>query len=338
MRFSQFASTLALGILGLGALPAGAIELDQYPEIRAFIDELVDQHGFARDKLERTFRQTRFRQEIIDSIERPKEALPYHQYRELFVTTQNRNRGQRFWRKHAETLRHAEQTYGVAPEVIVGILGVETSYGRNKGRYPVMDALTTLTVAYPPRAAFFKRELAEYLLLTRELDINPLKIKGSYAGALGIAQFIPSSYRQYAVDFNGDGKRDLIGSPADAIGSVANFLRRHGWTPHAPVASDARVEGTLYTWVEKLGIRPILSVRDLGNYGIHPAVAVTSPTVDGTAPTTAALVTVEGRVGPIYRLAYNNFYVITRYNRSSRYAMAVYELSQEIRAVMPPET
>jgi len=337
MMTTRSAPFLGIILLWLVTAPARAIELEQYPELRTFIESLVAQDGFARDKVERAFARTRFRQEIIDAIERPKEALPYHEYRELFVTEQNRNRGQRFWRKHADTLRNAEQAYGVPPEVIVGILGVETSYGRNKGRYPVMDALTTLTVAYPPRAAFFQRELREYLLLTRELDVDPLKIKGSYAGAMGIAQFIPSSYRQYAVDFSGDGKRDLIGNPADAIGSVANFLRRHGWKPNAPVATDARVEGTLYTWVEKLGIRPLLSVRDLGNYGIHPAVD-TAAVVDGAEPPTAALVAVEGRAGPVYRLAYNNFYVITRYNRSSRYAMAVYELSQAVRATMSPET
>jgi len=335
-------SPLAFPLLLAGALltaapPVDAIELDQYPELRALIDEMVAQHGFAQEKLERTFRRTRFRQEIIDAIERPKEALPYHEYRELFVTAQNRNRGQRFWKQHDRTLRDAEQNYGVAPEVIVGILGVETSYGRNKGRYPVMDSLTTLTVAYPRRAEFFRRELAQYLLLTREIDIDPLKIKGSYAGAFGIAQFIPSSYRQYAVDFNGDGKRDLIHNAADAIGSVANFLKRHGWQPHGPVAAEARVEGTLYAWVEKLGIKPLLSIRDLGNYGIHPAVSLSATPAVGEEPA-AALVSVEGRAGPIYRLAYNNFYVITRYNRSSRYAMAVYELSESVRAAMLPET
>jgi len=329
-------SALATVLLALAG-PATAIELAEYPELRALIDEMVEQHGFERAKLERTFKRVRFRQEIIDAIETPKEALPYHEYRELFVTTQNRNRGQRFWKKHDATLREAQERYGVPPEVVVGILGVETSYGRNKGRFPVMDSLTTLTVAYPRRATFFRRELGEYLLLSQEINLDPMSVKGSYAGAFGIAQFIPSSYRQYAVDFNGDGKRDLIHNADDAIGSVANFLKRHGWQANAPVAADARVEGTLYEWVEKLGIKPLLSLRDLGSYGIHPASTPLPEGSDGVDPT-AALVAVEGRAGPIYRLAYNNFYVITRYNRSARYAMAVYELAESVRAVMPPET
>ncbi|UCH53315.1 MAG: lytic murein transglycosylase B [Pseudomonadota bacterium] len=306
------------------AAPAAAVVISDYPEIDNFIVEMSDRHGFSRDRLVRLFERAQIKTDIIEAIERPAEARPWYEYKERFVNPQHVAQGLRFWRKHANTLERAEAQFGVPPAIIVSLIGVETFYGKNRGRYRVIDALTTLMLRYPPRAAFFRRELEEYLLLVAELAEPPLKLKGSYAGAIGIPQFIPSSYRRYAIDFDGDGRRDLIDNPADAIGSVANFLARHGWRPRVPVSDAARIEGTRHFWVEQLGIKPALTLQQLVSYGVFAE-------GERDDSLSAALISLEGADGPLYRIGYNNFYVITRYNRSKRYAMAVYELSELLR-------
>ncbi len=285
---------------------------------------MAEQHKFSEARLLEMFRQVRVRSEIVETIERPRETQPWYDYRKLFLTDEHVSRGAEFWSKHATALARAKREYGVAPEVIVAILGVETRYGRNGGQYPVVDALTTLWLHYPPRADFFKHELEDVLLLARELNVDPRSIKGSYAGAIGMPQFMPSSYRRYAVDFDGDGKRDLVRSPEDVIGSVANFLHVHGWEDGGPLVDDVELHGTLYFWIEHLGVKPALNVAGLARYGILPRAEV-------AAERRAALIGLEGETGPIYRLGYNNFYVITRYNRSKRYAMVVVELATRLR-------
>ena len=304
---------------------AGAVPLAEFPELGAFIDEMAARHGYPAGALSELFAQVEIKPEIVAAIERPAEARPWYEYRLRFVDRKRIDGGLRYWKEHAATLERAEAQFGVPPQVIVALIGIETDYGRNAGRFRVADALTTLTLQYPPRAAFFRRELEEYLLLTRDLGISPLNIKGSYAGAIGIPQFIPSSYRRYAVDFDGDGRRDLIGNAADAIGSVANFLVRHGWQPQAPVTDEVRIEGARHFWVEQLGVKPSLTLQQLVSYGIFPR------RHHGTE-LRAALIALEGEDGPLYRVGYQNFYTITRYNRSKRYAMAVYELSELLRA------
>lgn len=308
--------------------PAGAAkttgEPAPLPELESFIRDMARTHGFSAPALERLFRGARLRPEIIQAMERPKEALPWYEYRKLFLTGERVQTGVAFWRRHARLLERAERTYGVPPEVVVAILGVETQYGKNTGRWPVLDALTTLTLRYPPRAAFFRQELEQYLLLTRELKRDPAALKGSYAGAMGIPQFIPSSWRRYAVDFDGDRKRDLLGSRADIIGSVANFLRAHGWQPDSPVIDPARAEGALHQWLEKLDGQPVLPLSQLVRQGVSPLTAR-----DPELP--AALILLEEETGAQPYIGYNNFYVITRYNRSHRYAMAVHELSGLLR-------
>lgn len=323
---SRLATVLrAAGLaLLLGAPPAQALEIDDYPEVGIFVEEVAERHGFDRRELTRLFAQVELKQDIVSAIERPREALPWHEYRKGFLTELHIKRGLAYWREHEKALERAQQEYGVPPEVVLGILGVETHYGRNNGRHRVLDALTTLWLLHPPRRDFFRRELEEFLVLAREARFDPLKLRGSYAGALGIAQFIPSSYRRYAVDFDGDGRRDLLGSPSDAIGSIANFLRVHGWRPQEPVSEPARIEGTYYFWVEKLGHKPVLGLSELAGYGIFPA-------QPADMELRAALIALEGEEGPFYRLGYTNFYVITRYNRSKRYAMAVQELSEMLR-------
>src|SRR3989344_9154002 len=324
MRFSTLGA-LALTCLALVAAPrAHALNVDKYPALRSFIADMADQHGYSDPQLRRVFRCARIRPEIIEAMERPKELLPWYEYRKIFLTEENVQRGVRFWKKNAPAFERAREQHGVAPEIIAAILVVETQYGKNKGNYPVLDALATLMLDYPPRAAFFRGQTEEFLLLARELQVDPCRPKGSYAGAMGMPQFIPSSYRRYAVDFDGDGKRDILGSSEDAIGSVANYLRHSGWETNAPVVDDVRVEGTLYFWVERLGIKPALSIRHLVQYGIYPPARKEHDR-------RAALIELEDETGPIFRLGYDNFYAITRYNHSTRYAMAVYELGELMR-------
>ncbi len=306
------------------ATSAQALDLEEYPDVKTFIQTFSQQYQYPEAKLRAIFAQIRVRQETIQAIERPREAIPYYEYRKQFLTDAHIQRGEKFWSQHASALAKARKQYGVAPEIIVAILGVETQYGRNKGDYLVADSLATLWLHHLPRADFFRHEMEEFLLLARELGVDPMSIKGSYAGAIGMPQFIPSSYRRYAVDFDGDGKRDLINNPNDIIGSVANFLRVHGWESGSAPMDDVDLHGTLYFWIERLGIKPSLNVEVLQQYGIMPHTEV-----PGTQR--AALISFEGESGPIYRIGYNNFYVVTRYNRSKRYAMAVVELADRLR-------
>ncbi len=298
------------------------------PEVRAFIDEMVDRHGFDRTQLLRVFSQVQFRDDIIARMTRPAErVLVWHEYRDIFLDRQRIEGGVAFWQEHADTLARAEQVYGVPPEIIVAIIGVETRYGRITGRDVVMDALTTLAFDFPRRADFFRSELEHYLLLTREEQINPLTLKGSYAGAMGIAQFMPSSYRAYAIDFSGDGRRDLWNNPVDAIGSVASYLAEHGWQRNGRVTVDATLDNAQVADLTSNGLnRPQRSLRDWQTQGVRPQMA--GP--DGALA--ANLLAFEAQWGMWYQLTFNNFYVITRYNRSRLYAMAVYELAQAIRS------
>ena len=304
---------------------ATAVEVEAYPQLQDVIDTLEIKHGFSREKLYRLFEQVEVSQDIMDIMSRPGEARPWQQYRQLFVTVPHANRGSRFWRKYKDVLARAEKRFGVDPAVIVAIIGIESQYGRNAGRFRTIDALTTLGMKDPRRATFFRGELVQFMLLTREQRLDPLSIKGSYAGAMGAAQFIPSSYRRYAVDFDGDGRADLMNSRADAIGSVANYFKKHGWVHGKPISSVAEVEGSMYPWLANLGTRPVLTLKQLKRYGIT--------SVDKDRPETlrASLISLEGEDGPIYWLGYDNFFVITRYNRNLKYSMAVDELSEMIR-------
>ncbi len=300
-------------------------DLTQRDEVREFIARMDQEHGFPSTELEALFRQVELRADIIRAISRPAEAKPWHQYRPIFLTEDRIQKGVAFWHNHADILARAEAAYGVPAEMIVAILGVETRYGSYMGSHRVIDALATLAFDYPPRAAFFGRELEQFLLMTREEAFDPLSLKGSYAGAMGKAQFIPSSFRHYAVDFSGDGRRDLWESVEDAAGSIANYFKRHGWEPGAPVAFPARVRGDGFGRAVKAGIKPGFSVGELRGMGVD---------FDGELAddTRAALLELEGADGPEYWVIPNNFYVITRYNHSALYGMAVHQLSSAIRA------
>lgn len=305
-------------LLFLLALPgAWAAELPGIPE---FINEMAAKHQFKREELVQVFQEAQHRQDVIDAMNTPSTLKPWKEYRASFINPKRISGGMKFWMKHLDALNRAEEMYGVPQEIIIAIIGVETLYGRNAGNYRTLDALTTLTFDYPRRVEFFRNELEQYLLLAREQSFDMLSIRASYAGAMGIPQFMPSSYRKHAVDFNADGKIDLLKDPEDAIGSVANYLRQYGWKPGEPVAVRATVgEGirpndvgaarSLIAWGE-LGFSPQGKVGD----GLYAYL------LDFTLP-----------VGKEYWFGFNNFAVITTYNNSTYYAMSVYQLAAELR-------
>ena len=294
------------------------------PEAKKFIAEMHSRHDFDKAELTSLFNQTKRRQDILDAISRPAEGKPWHEYRPIFLTRSRINGGVKFWKQHAAILSKAEKEYGVDASVIVAIVGVETRYGGNTGSYRVVDALSTLAFAYPPRSKFFRKELEEFLLLSREEQVELTKAEGSYAGAMGLGQFIPSSYRNYAVDMDKDGKRDLWNSMEDILGSVANYFHKHGWKHGQPVAIPAIVKQQPAQALLDEGLKPTRTAQDLSTLGI----TAKNPLA---AKTPTALLSLEQKKGPEYWLTMKNFYVITRYNRSPLYAMAVYQLSQEIR-------
>jgi membrane-bound lytic murein transglycosylase B len=317
----------------LGALPACTTTMSvpessgytSNPQVQTFINEMVARHGFSKQELEKVFSQAQRSDTILAAMSKPAEKTkPWYEYRKIFLTQSRIEGGVAFWNQHAEALAQAEKTYGVDAQVIVAIIGVETRYGGNTGKFRVLDALTTLAFDYPPRSKFFRGELEQYLLLARADHIDVLTTTGSYAGAMGYGQFIPSSYQRYAVDFDQDGKRDLWDSPMDIVGSVANYLHEHGWDLGATVALRAKVTGTRYNSVIEKGLKPEMSVKMLKRDGITPSKPLPGDTL-------AALISLDQANGPEYWLGLNNFYVITRYNHSPLYAMAVYQLSEEIR-------
>ena len=296
------------------------------PDARSLITELVEEDGFDRAELEQLFAGARRKDSILEAIARPAEKTkPWYEYRDIFVTDKRVRGGVEFYRHHAASLQRAERDFGVPAEIVVAIIGVETRYGGNKGNYRVVDALSTLAFDYPPRAKFFRKELKEYLLMTREQGLSAADMKGSYAGAMGYGQFIPSSYRAYAVDFDGDGVADIFNNPVDAIGSVANYFSRHKWREGEPVTMPARVEEDYRRdWMND-GFKPSRTVAELAEGHIYP-------TGEAAPGAKASAIEFEGEDGLEHWLGWYNFYVITRYNRSAMYAMSVYQLSRDIEA------
>jgi membrane-bound lytic murein transglycosylase B len=309
-----------LAAVALLSLPACSQAYDS-PAIPAFIDEMVAKHHLRRDELVRVFQVAQFQQSAIDAITAPATLKPWPEYRANFVNDARVAEGLKFWKQNAAYLRLAEQRYGVPQEIIVALLGVETFYGRQTGGYRTIDALSTLAFGYPPRADFFRGELEQFLLLASEQAFNLLEIRGSYAGALGLPQFMPSSYRRYAVDFNNNGKIDLIHERADAIGSAANYLRQYGWISNEPVAvrgvlgedgcaGDVKTPRPAAAWAAA-GITPVQPV----------ASAKPSRLLDFTV-----------KQGKEFWLVFGNFDVIMTYNNSSYYAMTVFQLADALRS------
>jgi len=304
-------------------------DYSQRADVKQFIDEMVKEHGFDRKYLEDAFASAEKLDNVLESIAKPAEKeLTWKQYRPIFVTDKRSDRGKIFIRENMETLKRAEKEYGVPLEIIAAIIGVETYYGKRTGGYTVFDSLTTLSFDYPPRSAFFKNELKQFLLLSKEEDINIKDMTGSYAGAMGMPQFISSSYRNYAVDFDGDGKRDLWNSLPDVIGSVANYFSQHGWKPNAAVAYPVTVKDTSIA-KDKNTLKPYASIDELMNQGVVINQRHMKQDTDGEQQ--ATLLKLEGNNGDEYWIGLDNFYVITRYNHSEMYAMAVFQLSEKLK-------
>lgn len=282
---------------------------------------MVAKHQFQRGELQKVMATAQHRASIIRAISRPATIKPWLEYRAVFVNQHRIKQGLEFWRTHNDALLRAEKQYGVPQEIIVAIIGVETIYGRNAGHYRAIDALTTLAFDYPRRAVFFRGELENLLLLAREQQFDLLELQGSYAGALGIPQFMPSSYRNYAVDFNGDRVTDLLGDPEDAIGSVGNYLQGYGWQAGGLVSVPTDFDGVSCAG-ETATPRSVAAWRQMG----------LRPGVDLSPGTVARLLDFTVADGKEFWLALDNFEVITRYNNSDFYAMSVFQLAQELRA------
>lgn len=293
-------------------------------DVEAFIDEMVSRHQFERDALRVLFARVRTQTQVLAAMQSQYKPRPWFDYRPAFVNRPRITGGVRFWQDNSAALERAQASFGVPAEVVVATIAAETLFGRMMGTHPVLDSLASLAFEFPRRAEFFRSELEQFLLLARELSIDPAQPRGSFAGAMGIPQFMPSSYRKFAVDFDGDGRTDLFRNAADAIGSVANYYRVFGWVTEGPVTVRASGPVEVAESQAKLGIKPHTTVGALSELGIVPM-------VDIPASQPAMVFPLITREGTEYWLGFDNFFVITRYNRAVHYAMAVHELSREIR-------
>lgn len=311
-------------VAGVSACTLADDQLGDHPGSEELISRAVSEYQLDAALVQSLLDKARYQQSIIDAITRPAEGKPWHQYRPIFITDKRIKEGVAFWEEHRDLVEGASQRYGVDPEIIVAVIGVETFYGRITGSYRVLDALATLGLYYPKRAQFFSDELLQFIVLSSEEELPVDEVKGSYAGAMGLGQFIPSSYRAYAVDFDGDGRRDLWSSRADAIGSVANYLHVHGWDHGEPVMVAATVSDDADHQQVSSNYKPGQTLAHYNGHGF-------STEADIEAGEMAALLKLEEAEKDSHWLTFNNFYVITRYNRSPLYATAVYQLSQAIR-------
>jgi membrane-bound lytic murein transglycosylase B len=299
-------------------------DYSQHDDAQALINELIAEEGLSRDDLEAVLGSASYQQSIVDAMNRPAErVLTWADYRAIFMGENRISGGAQFWRDNAEVLAQAESEFGVPARYIVAIIGVETLYGRITGNYRVVDALATLAFDYPARATFFRSELKHFLTFTSEHQRDPLTFNGSYAGAMGLGQFMPSSYRNYARDYTGDGFADLWESEADAIWSVANYLQSHGWRRGAPVAEQVTLGEAFDRSLITDELRPQHDLSSLRQAGMQDSGAQ-----PGQAD--ATLLAMQGEAGEEYWLGYQNFYVITRYNISALYALAVFQVAEAV--------
>jgi len=289
---------------------AALAEFTQQTNVRAFIAKMHEQHQFDKTQLENLFKQIKLRPEVIQQMQKPAEGKPWYKYRPLFVNDRNIRQGKAFMKKHHVWLKKAQESTGVPAEIMTAILGIESRYGANTGKHRVLDTLATFAFSPTRRSRFFRKELIQFLLMTRAEKQNPLTLHGSYAGAMGMAQFMPSSFQQYAIDFDHSGTRDLNTVP-DAIGSIANYFQKHHWKSGHPVANPMTA---YYPRTEK-------NIRHLLDYQVTP-----------TPQHKVTLVSLETPEDFEHWLVYQNFYVITRYNHSALYAMAVFQLAEAIKS------
>ncbi len=318
---ARFTSILVLTLLTSCQSLAG---YESRGDVKQFIDMMHNKHQFNKSQLVDWFSRATKQTKTLEAIAKPAERLPWYKYRRIFLTDKRTRQGIAFMQEHRETLAQAEQQYGVPSEIITAIIGVETFYGAYQGKYPAFDTLVTLGFDHPRRGEFFRSELENYLLLVREEGFKPFDLKGSYAAAMGKPQFISSSYRYYAVDFDGDGKRDLLNNIDDTIGSVANYFKHHNWHTGEAITIMADFKGREFA---KYDMKPTHTIGELSRKNLFPTQPVKSSSL-------ATPIQLELENGHEYWLGLHNFYVITRYNHSNLYAMAVYQLSQRIRQGM----
>ena len=314
----------AVGVVAVSVFATAAMaDYSEHPEAIAFKPDLLES-GFTEAEIDAFLAGAEKKQSIIDAISKPAErVLEWKDYRKIFITERRLNEGLDFMREQADTLARAERELGVPAEIIAAIIGVETYYGRITGSYRVIDALTTLAFDYPKRASFFKKQLREYLMLAKEQGVDPMEPKGSYAGAMGYGQFMPSSYRAYAIDFDDDQFTDIWTNPVDAIGSVGHYLKRHGWVPGQPIMQElSDAERVSSEWLTS-GLKLDFTVGELPIN--RDEIAASLP-----ADTKAKIIELQAESGSKQWVVFNNFYTITRYNHSSMYAMAVTQLAQSL--------
>jgi membrane-bound lytic murein transglycosylase B len=317
----------ALGLLlaGYGAGFCG--DFTGNPRMESFVSMMADTQSVDPEELRGILEQAKKKQSILRAMETPAEVKPWWAYKPILVNARNIQEGRAFLKRHVRALNRAESVYGVPGALITAILGVETGYGKNMGTFRVLDSLATLAFDYPRRADFFTNELKEFFLMAKEYGLPPLSLKGSYAGAMGYPQFMPSSFRRYAVDFDKDGKKDIWNSVEDAIGSVGHYLASFGYNPMQPVclrAVPGPSESALKDKVLANGVEPAFSLVVLKEAGFEFQ-------HDGLdASTAGGVFSLEGFDGPEYWVALPNFWVITKYNKSRLYAMAVLELARNI--------
>lgn len=318
-------------LASVGAYQAESVSGDYagYPALTDFIAFMAQKHGFEHGYLIGLFSQAKRKQWTLDYLAKSDQSLKsppgkgsWARYRAKFLDARHIDSGVGFWRKHQTALQRASQQYGVPAEYILGIMAVETTFGSYVGNHRVIDALTTLAFDYRRRGEYFRGELENFLVMTRSEHIDPAKPVGSFAGAMGLGQFMPSSFLEWAVDFNGDGHRDLW-DPEDSIGSVANYFAQHGWRPKQPVVSS--VQGNLAAAARmEPGLDHVYSLKSLSQSGL-------SLEIDCRCDEPLRLLWLRHDTNDEYRIGYPNFYVITRYNQSTHYAMAVHELAQAIK-------
>jgi len=314
---------LVLLFLFVGGPSAQAIDVGN-PDVKSFIDSMVSEHSYDRETLEGVLLQAETKESILEAIAKPAErTFEWHEYRDIFLTDERIKAGAAFWREHSEELERISDETGVSVEILVGIIGVETYFGRITGGYRVLDALSTLAFEYPPRSKFFRGELEQFLLLVREEGMSATDATGSYAGAMGRPQFMPSSYRAYAVDSSDDGKRDIWSNWTDVMGSIANYFVRHGWRKDNEVVVQASLSGQWQGELPKNKLKPEETITSLSHQGV--VFATELPGDDKSQ-----LLTLQGEDGEEHWVGFHNFFVITRYNRSVMYALAVHQLGQEI--------
>jgi membrane-bound lytic murein transglycosylase B len=323
-----FAPAALVWALLLGGIePVGAMDLKR-AEVKDFVNHMSDAYGFKKRSLRKLLKAAQSQPAIIDAMSKPAEkAKLWYEYRPIFINERRIREGTEFWVAHRQALDQASIKSGVAPEYLAAILGVETYYGRLTGNYRVLDALATLSFDYPPREKFFREELEQFLLLTRDMHLDPLTLKGSYAGAMGAPQFMPSNYRRYAVDADSNGHIDLWSDWPDVCASVGNYLKEHGWNAGEPVLAEATVQPDK---AGDLDGRKLVLSETIGSLAAK-GVSFEAP-LPPEAP--ALLIAADDTDGVHWRVGYNNFFVITRYNHSALYAMAVYELAAAVKQRM----